>query len=56
MILMVGPVVWEMAGVAGLGWRVNNRERERGERQKDTLKLNNSSMQMIVTLKSGVFT
>lgn len=26
---MVGPVVWEMAGVAGLGWRVKNRERER---------------------------
>lgn len=31
-------------------------QRERGERQKDTLKSNNSFMRMIVTFKSDVFT
>lgn len=31
---MVGPVVWEMAGVAGLGWRLNNSVRERKRETK----------------------
>lgn len=30
---MVGPVVWEMAGVAGLGWRVNKSEREENDKR-----------------------